>query len=102
MVLLSFFISHHHHKDSPIMELFTLVRVCPCEGNQNIVGVFENMAAVLERLRLFSNYTDVGEEYRIECFEVKTFEEEFASTEKCLEHRAEYKAKQALEDKEAE
>ena len=84
------------------MELFTLVRVCPCDGNHMIVGIFENMAAVLERLRVFANYTDVGEEYRIECFEVKTFEEELANTEKCLKHRAEYKAKQALENKEAE
>jgi hypothetical protein len=39
--------------------------------------------------------TDPGDEYRIECFEVKTFEEEEENTSRILRSRAEWKAKQA-------
>jgi hypothetical protein len=76
------------------MTVFTLTRYCCC-GSTVILGVFGSMEAAIERLRVLAAMTDPGDEYRIECFEIKTYEEEVESTESTLRHRAEYKAKQA-------
>jgi hypothetical protein len=58
------------------------------------------MEAVLERLRVLAAMTDPGDEYRIECFEVKTFEDEEENTSRILLSRAEWKAKQAKMEEE--
>jgi hypothetical protein len=79
------------------MTVVTLSRICPYDGSHIICGVFENMDAVLERLRMTSEYMDAGEEYRIEMFEVKTHSSQKRETTECLKSRAEYKKKQAKE-----
>jgi len=76
------------------MTVFTLTNYCGC-GSTTILGVFANMEAAIERLRVLATMTDPGDEYRIECFEVRTFEEENDNTEHVLRSRAEWKAKQA-------
>ena len=76
------------------MTVFTLTNYCGC-GSTTILGVFANMEAAIERLRVLAALTDPGDEYRIECFEVKTYEEEVENTEHVLRSRAEWKAKQA-------
>ena len=81
-----------HHLNT--MTVFTLTSYCGC-GSTTILGVFANMEAAIERLRVLAALTDPGDEYRIECFEVKTYEEELDNTESVLRSRAEWKAKQA-------
>ena len=76
------------------MTVFTLTRYCEC-GNTVILGVFASMEAVLERLRAMASCTDIGDEYRIECFILREYEEELEQTERTLRNRAEWKAKQA-------
>ena len=76
------------------MTVFTITSYCGC-GSTTILGVFANMEAAIERLRVLAALTDPGDEYRIECFEVKTYEEEVENTEHVLRSRAEWKAKQA-------
>ena len=76
------------------MNVFTLTSFCGC-GSTSILGVFGSMEAAIERLRMLAACTDPGDEYRIECFEIKTFEEELENTERVLRSRAEWKAKQA-------
>jgi len=76
------------------MNVFTLTSLCGC-GTTSILGVFGSMEAAIERLRMLAACTDSGDEYRIECFEIKTFEEEVENTERVLRSRAEWKAKQA-------
>ena len=76
------------------MSVFTLTSLCGC-GSTSILGVFGSMEAAIERLRMLAACTDPGDEYRIECFEIKTFEEEVDNTERVLRSRAEWKAKQA-------
>jgi hypothetical protein len=44
-------------------------------------------------MRVLAAMTDPGDEYRIECFEVKTFEDEEENTSRILRSRAEWKAK---------
>ena len=51
-------------------EYFTLTSVCPYDGSFSILGVFENMDAVMYRIK--SCYTTCGDEYRIECFHLQT------------------------------
>jgi len=76
------------------MIAFTLTNYCGC-GSSAILGVFDTMEAALERMRVLAAHTDPGDEYRVECFEVKTFDEEVENTERVLRSRAEWKAKQA-------
>ena len=76
------------------MTVFTLTNYCSC-GSTSILGVFESMEACLERCRVLAACTEPGDEYRIECFDVKTFDEEVENTERTLRSRAEWKAKQA-------
>lgn len=73
------------------MNVVTLSRICPYDGSQIICGVFENMEAVLERLRLSAEHMDSGEEYRIEMFTVKSHSKQKKETAECLKSRAEYK-----------
>ncbi len=81
------------------MTVFTLTNYCSC-GSTDILGVFDTMEAVLERLRVLAAMTDPGDEYRIECFEVKSFEDEEENTSRLLLSRAEWKAKQAKMEEE--
>ena len=82
-----------------MMTVFTLTNYCDC-GSTTILGVFNSMEAVIERLRMLAACTDVGDEYRIECFKLRTFEEEVENTESILRSRAEWKAKQAKMEEE--
>lgn len=76
------------------MTVFTLTRYCEC-GSTVILGVFASMEAVIERLRAMAASTDIGDEYRIEFFIIREYEEELEQTERTLRNRAEWKAKQA-------
>jgi hypothetical protein len=40
-------------------------------------------------------HTDAGDEYRIECFNLRDYDTELEQTERTLRSRAEWKAKQA-------
>jgi hypothetical protein len=76
------------------MNVVTLSRICSYDGSQVICGVFENMDAVLERLRLTAEHMDSGDEYRIEMFTVKSHLNQKKETAECLKSRAEYKKRQ--------
>lgn len=76
------------------MDVVTLTRICPYDGQHVICGVFENMDAVLERLRMSAAHMDSGEEYRIEMFTVKDHAKQKRETAECLKSRAEYKKRQ--------
>jgi hypothetical protein len=81
------------------MNVFTLTNYCDC-GSTTILGVFDSMEAVIERLRMLAACTDVGDEYRIEAFSLKGFDEENENTDRILRSRAEWKAKQAKMEEE--
>jgi len=76
------------------MNVVTLSRICQYDGSQVICGVFENMDAVLERLRISAEHMDSGDEYRIEMFTVKSYLNQKKETAECLKSRAEYKKRQ--------
>ena len=79
------------------MSVFTLTSLCGC-GTTSILGVFDSMEAVLERLRLMAADTDPGDEYRIECFPLRDYETELNQTESTLRSRAKWAERQARFD----
>ncbi len=83
------------HKDQP--QYFTLASVCPYDGNVTIHGIFENMDAVVYRMKQM--YSSCGDEYRIECFHLSTASAECEKhTEQEIE-RSKYKAENEIKDK---
>ncbi len=58
------------------MQLWTLIRVDGCCGSTVVMGVFENMQAVTQRLNHISKYADPGDEYHVELFQLATEEHE--------------------------
>jgi len=60
------------HHNQP--EYYTLVSICPHDGTPTVIGIFEDIDAVMYRLKRC--YTSCGDEYRIECFHLSTAEKE--------------------------
>lgn len=75
--------------------LATIIRKCPYDGDVTVLGVFENMDAALERLRLFTTCTDSGEEYHIEMHDLVTLKDQKKRTADIMRSRARYKAANA-------
>ena len=55
-------------------EYYTLVSICPYDGSPTVLGIFENLDAVMYRMK--ACHTSCGDEYRIECFHLATQENE--------------------------
>jgi hypothetical protein len=77
------------------MQAVVLSRVSQYDGSTVICGVFSNMDAVIERLRIVSSYFEPSEEYRIEGFNLTTYKEQKDATAEVFKSRAEHKAKMA-------
>lgn len=54
------------------MNCYTLVRISGCCGDMVVLGVFETMQAASYRLNHLATYADVGDEYRLELFQIAT------------------------------
>jgi hypothetical protein len=78
------------------MKVFTLLSRDCYTGTPTILGVFENMEAALEKLRIFSSHVDVGEEYHIECFNLITEKVQKKQTADIMRSRAKYRAQQKV------
>ena len=76
------------------MDVVTLTRICPYDGQHVICGVFENMDAVIERLRMSAPHMDSGEEFRIEMFTVKEYADQKRDTDDCLKRWAKHNESQ--------
>ena len=80
-------------------EYFTLCSVCPYDGSFTVLGIFENMDAVVYRMKQM--YSSCGDEYRIECFHLTTAEDESVKYNEQQVNRAKAKLEQQVENKEA-
>ncbi len=60
------------HPNQP--EYFTLSSICDYDGTSTTLGIYENIDAVMYRLKRC--YTSCGDQYRIECFHLGTKEGE--------------------------
>ena len=80
----------------PIHGAWTVIRVCPWNGEQIIMGVFPEHKAALYRLEHVMENPDDNEEYKIEYHIFKSEEDELESLQKCKQAREEYKKTQEL------
>jgi len=83
------------HPNQP--EYFTINSVCPHDGQVTCIGIFENMDAVMYRLKRC--YTSCGDEYRIECHHLSTAESEAVSYNEQTVNRAKYQKEEAEKNK---
>ena len=79
-------------------EYFTLCSVCPYDGSTTVLGIFENLDAVMYRIK--SCHTSCGDEYRIECFHLTTADDAAKRYNEIVVSRLE--AQKAREEKEEE
>ncbi len=80
-------------------EYFTLCSVCPYDGSTTVLGIFENLDAVMYRLKRL--HSTCGDEYRIECFHVRTASAECELYSEEETNRAKRRLEQQVENKEA-
>ena len=78
-------------------EYFTLCSVCSYDGSFTVLGIFENLDAVMYRIK--ACYTSCGDEYRIECSHLQTAEEEAKAYNEQVVSRSEHKRKEAEKDR---
>ena len=83
------------HNNQP--EYFTINSVCPHDGSTICLGIFEDMDAVMWRMKRL--YTSCGDEYRIECFHLSTAESEAVAYNELVVSRTEYKHKEAEKER---
>jgi hypothetical protein len=82
------------------MKLFTLTRTCPYEAEHTILGIFNDLEGVVERIRMFKEITDAGEQYKIECFILTSLEEQKTTTQKYIDCSAKLDAELATNKEE--
>ena len=75
------------HPNQP--EYFTINSVCPHDGSTTSLGIFENMDAVMYRLKRC--YTSCGDEYIINCYHLSTAEDEAVKYNEHVVTQAKYK-----------
>ena len=82
------------HPNQP--EYFTINSIDPHDGSVTCLGIFENMDAVMYRIK--ACYTSCGDEYRIECHHLETAEACAKRYNELVVQRAEAKAKKEAKD----
>jgi len=58
------------------IQMWTLTRLCPYHYERTVLGVFIDAEAALYRLKRLTDMAADGEEYTLECHDVKTITEE--------------------------
>ena len=81
-------------------EYYTLVSICPYDGTPTVLGIFENLDAVMYRLK--SCHTSCGDEYRIECFHLTTADWAAERYNELQVNRAKAKLDSIVKDKDAD
>ena len=80
-------------------EYYTLVSICPYDGTPTVLGIFENLDAVMYRLK--SCHISCGDEYRIECFHLTTADWAAERYNELQVSRAKAKLDSIVKDKDA-
>jgi len=82
------------HIDSP--EYWTITSIDEYDGSPTCLGVFENMDAVMYRLK--ACYTHCGSEFRIECFHLQTATHCAEQYNESIVNRRKYQKEEAEKD----
>ena len=82
------------HPNQP--EYFTLSTICEYDGTSTTLGIYENIDAVMYRLKRC--YTSCGDQYRIECFHLGTKEAEAELYTEQTVNRVKYKREEEMKE----
>ena len=82
------------HPNQP--EYFTLSSICDYDGTSTTLGIYENIDAVMYRLKRC--YTSCGDQYRIECFHLGTKEGEAELYTEQTVNRVKYKREEEMKE----
>ena len=66
--------------------MWTLTRLCPYHYERTVLGVFIDAEAALYRLKKLTHVAADGEEYTLECHDVKTITEERVAYEEYMDN----------------
>ena len=75
---------------------WSVIRTCPWDGTESILGLFPEGKAALLKLEHFMDTPEDNEEYKIEYHLFTSVEQMVESHQKCAESRAEWKLKDVL------
>ena len=75
---------------------WVVIRTCPWDGTESILGLFPEGKAALLKLQHFMDSPEDNEEYKIEYHIFQSHEQLLESHRKCDENRAEWKLKDTL------
>ena len=75
---------------------WSVIRTCPWDGNESILGLFPEGKAALLKLEHFMDSPEDNEEYKIEFHMFRSVEQELESHQTCKANRAEWKLKDVL------
>ena len=72
---------------------WVVIRTCPFDGTESILGVFPQGKAALLKLEHFMDSPEDDEMYKIEFHMFRSVEQELESQQKCKANRAEWDEK---------
>ena len=77
----------------PIVGAWSVIRTCPYDGTESILGLFPEGKAALLKLEHFMDSPEDNEEYKIEFHMFRSVEQELEAIQRCKVNRAEWDEK---------
>ena len=77
---------------------WVVIRTCPFDGTESILGVFPQGKAALLKLEHFMDSPEDDEAYKIEFHMFRSVEQELESHQRCKANRAEWDEKTRIYD----
>ena len=81
-----------------IFGAWVVIRTCPFDGSESILGVFPEGKAALLKLEHFMDSPEDDEAYKIEYHMFRSVEQELESHQRCKANRAEWDEKSRIYD----
>ena len=80
----------------PIFGAWSVIRTCPSDGTETILGLYPEGKAALLKLEYFMDDPSDNEEYKLEFHMFRSVEQELESQQKCKANRAEWDEKSRI------
>ena len=77
---------------------WVVIRTCPFDGTESILGLYPEGKAALLKLEWFMEDPSDNEEYKLEFHMFRSVEQELESQQKCKANRAEWDEKSRIYD----
>jgi hypothetical protein len=79
-----------------IFGAWVVIRTCPFDGTESILGVFPEGKAALLKLEWFMDDPSDNEEYKLEFHMFRSYEQELEAIQRCKANRAEWDEKSRI------